>query len=70
MLTSTLSGDRFICSGEVVIFTCTTRESPILEWFSEEYIGTGGDQLQRLEVIGVLIQMLLLLGSVSLAIME
>ena len=47
-MTSTLSGDRFICSGEVVIFTCTTRGSPILEWFSEEYIGTGGDRLQIL----------------------
>ena len=48
VLESTLSGDRFICSGEVVIFTCTTRGSPILEWFSEEYIGTGGDRLQIL----------------------
>ena len=36
------------CPGELVIFTCTTRGTPILEWFSEEYIGTGRDRLQIL----------------------
>jgi hypothetical protein len=31
---------------DIIIFTCTTRGSPILEWFSEQYIGTGRDRLQ------------------------
>ena len=48
VLESTLNADRLVCSGEVVIFTCTTKGSPILEWFSEEYIGTGRDRLQIL----------------------
>ena len=47
-LESILNTDRLVCSGEKVIFTCITRGSPILEWFSEEYIGTGGDRLQIL----------------------
>ena len=47
-LESILNTDRLVCSGERVIFTCITRGSPILEWFSEEYIGTGGDRLQIL----------------------
>ena len=48
VLESTLCGDQFVCSGEVVIFTCTTKGSPILEWFSEQYIGTGRNWLQIL----------------------
>ena len=47
-LENSLNTDRLACPGELVIFTCTTRETPILEWFSEEYIGTGGDRLQIL----------------------
>ena len=47
-LRSTLNDDQLVCSGKLLIFTCTTRGSPILEWFSEEYIGTGGDRLQIL----------------------
>ena len=47
-LESSLNADQLACSGELVIFTCTTRETPILEWFSEEYIGTGRDRLQIL----------------------
>jgi hypothetical protein len=45
-LESSLSADRLVCPGEVIIFTCITRGSPILEWFSEQYIGTGRDLLQ------------------------
>jgi hypothetical protein len=54
-LNSTLNADRIVVSQQEVIFTCTTRGSPILEWFSEEYIGTGGDRLQfpSINCIGV-----------------
>ena len=47
-LDSTLNAEHVAYPQEVIIFTCTTRGSPILEWFSEEYIGTGGDRLQIL----------------------
>ena len=48
VLESSLNADHLVCPGELVIFTCTTRQSPILEWLSEEYIGTGRDRLQIL----------------------
>ena len=35
-----------LCPGQVVIFTCETRGSPILAWTSEEYIEQGGTQLE------------------------
>lgn len=47
-LESSLNVDQLACPDDLVIFTCTTRGTPILEWFSEEYIGTGGDRLQIL----------------------
>ena len=47
-LESSLNVDRLACPGELVIFTCTTRGTPILEWFSEEYIGSGRERLQIL----------------------
>ena len=47
-LTSTLNAKRVVHPEEIVIFICITRGSPILEWFSEEYIGTGRDRLQIL----------------------
>ena len=47
-LTSTLNSERVVHSEDIIIFTCITRGSPILEWFSEEYIGTGRDRLQIL----------------------
>jgi hypothetical protein len=54
-LSSTLNADRIAVSGQQVTFTCTTRGAPILEWFSEEYIATGGDGLQfpSINCIGV-----------------
>jgi hypothetical protein len=47
-LTSTLNAERVVYPQDIVIFICTTRGSPILEWFSEQYIGTGRDRLQIL----------------------
>jgi hypothetical protein len=47
-LESSFNADRLACPGDVITFTCITRGSPILEWFSEEYIGTGRDRLQIL----------------------
>ena len=54
-LSSTLNADRVAVSQQQIIFTCITRGSPILEWFSEEYIGTGDDRLQfpSIHCIGV-----------------
>ena len=48
ILNSTLNAEHVTYPQDIIIFTCTTRGSPILEWFSEEYIGTGGDRLQIL----------------------
>ena len=47
-LTSTLNSERVVYPQDIIIFTCTTGGSPILEWFSEEYIGTGRNRLQIL----------------------
>ena len=47
-LNSTLNAKHVARPQDIITFTCTTRGSPILEWFSEEYIGTGGDRLQIL----------------------
>ena len=47
-VTSTLNAEHMAYPQNIIIFTCTTRGSPILEWFSEEYIGTGRDRLQIL----------------------
>ena len=47
-LNSTLNAEHVARPQGTIIFTCITRGSPILEWFSEEYIGTGGDRLQVL----------------------
>ena len=49
-LTSTLNAEHVVYNQDTIIFICTTRGSPILEWFSEEYIGTGGDRLQILSI--------------------
>ena len=45
---STLNAEHVAHPQDIITFTCTTRGSPILEWFSEEYIGTGGNRLQIL----------------------
>ena len=48
MLNSTLSDELVADPHEIVIFTCESRSAGILEWFSDEYIGTNGVRLQIL----------------------
>ena len=50
MLNSTLSDEHVANPHEIVIFTCESRSAGILEWFSDEYIGTNGVRLQILSV--------------------
>ena len=38
------------CPGDVLSFTCVTRDSPILTWSSDQYIGVGGEQLEILSI--------------------
>ena len=38
-VTSTVSDGEVVCPGEEVILTCMTRDSIILIWISDEYIG-------------------------------
>jgi hypothetical protein len=40
-LTSTIFNGDVVCPGEIVTFTCVTRNSAIIGWNSIEYIGTG-----------------------------
>ena len=42
---NTLPSDYEVCPGEEVIFTCVVQ-GPHLAWSSEEYIGSGGKQLE------------------------
>ena len=42
-LNSTLIRGRFALPQQEVMFTCETKNSSILEWQSNEYIGSGGD---------------------------
>ena len=44
-LTSTLIRERFALPGQGVTFTCVARNTTLLEWISEEYIGPDGDLL-------------------------
>ena len=39
IVTSTISADQAVCPGEVVIFTCVTRQSAVITWTSDTYIG-------------------------------
>ena len=43
--TDALRNNGSVCPG-MVSFTCETRGSEILAWFSDQYIGEGGLQLQ------------------------
>ena len=47
-LNNTLNTEHVAYPQDKIILTCTTEGSSILEWSSEEYIRTGGDQLQTL----------------------
>ena len=46
ILLSSLGDGESACPAEKVIFNCTVTESRILIWSSNEYIGTGGIQLE------------------------
>ena len=50
ILTSTLNAELAAYPQEMVIFTCTTKGSGILNWFSDEYIGMDGLPLQILSI--------------------
>ena len=45
-LSSTLIRGNLGLPGQRVIFTCVTKNSSILEWQSDEHIGTDGDDIQ------------------------
>ena len=45
-LNSTLIRGHFALPRQRIIFTCVTRNSSILEWQSNEHIGTDGDDIQ------------------------
>ena len=46
ILTSTLADDHTASPKEEIIFTCTTRQSSILQWSSSEYIDSDGYSIQ------------------------
>ena len=45
-MSSTLIDGHLAYPGQRVIFICVTRNSTILEWRSDEHIGTDGDDIQ------------------------
>ena len=45
-MSSTLIDGHLAYPGQRVVFTCVTRNSSILEWRSDEHIGTDGDDIQ------------------------
>ena len=45
-MSSTLIDEHLAYPGQRVTFTCVTRNSTILEWQSDEHIGTDGDDIQ------------------------
>ena len=45
-LTSTLTDGLVAYGGEEIVFTCTTRYSNLLQWSSNEYIGSDGYNIQ------------------------
>ena len=49
-LISTLNAEFTVKPFQMVVFTCTARVAGVLNWFSDEYIGTDGLPLQ---IIGV-----------------
>ena len=45
-MSSTLIDGHLAYPGQRVTFTCVTRNSTILEWRSNEHVGTDGDDIQ------------------------
>jgi hypothetical protein len=48
VLNDTLFLGRYARPGQRVTFTCEVRDASVLEWYSEEYIGSGGDVIEIL----------------------
>ena len=44
------SSGLYACPGDDVTFTCETRDSPILVWRSDQYIGLNGVQIEFLSI--------------------
>ena len=44
-LNSTLTHGEFARPGQRITFTCVARNTTLLVWFSDDYVGTGGDHL-------------------------
>ena len=44
-LNSTLTRGKFARSGQRITFTCVARNTTLLEWFSDDYVGPGHDHL-------------------------
>ena len=44
-MNSTLIRGQYALPQQQLVFTCMVRNSRILEWQSDEYIGTGGDSI-------------------------
>lgn len=42
----TVTGVQVVYDGEIVNFTCVTRNSSIIAWSSDDYIGTQGTRLE------------------------
>ena len=45
-LHTTITGVPVAYEGEIVTFTCVTRNSGTIAWTSNDYIGTGGNRLE------------------------
>jgi hypothetical protein len=58
VITSTLLDGNFACPGREVVITCATNTSLVVAWSSDEYIGTGGLQLEvtSIDSVGTRIQ--------------
>ena len=46
IIITTLLEGNYSCPGQEIIFTCVTNGSVVVAWSSNEYIGTGGLQLE------------------------
>jgi hypothetical protein len=48
VLNDTLFRGEYARPGQLVTFTCEARDTAVLEWYSEEYIGPGEDIIEIL----------------------
>ena len=39
MVISDISTGEFVCPGDIIVFTCTTRGSAIISWTGDDYVG-------------------------------